>query len=87
LAIKGDEYEQWQRNKELSDANVRNPLEYWAKRQDRYPRLARMAMDFLIIPLMAAEYKKGFSAAGKMVMVIRNRLDTDIIGICQIFRL
>jgi hypothetical protein len=26
LAVRGDEYEQWQRDRELSDANVRNPL-------------------------------------------------------------
>jgi hypothetical protein len=44
-------------------------------------------MDFLTIPPMAAECERVFSAAGKMVVVTRNRLDTDIIGICQVLRL
>jgi hypothetical protein len=82
----GDEYDIWQRDRELSYANVRDPIEYWVKQQDRYPRLARMALDFLTIQPMEAKCEKVFSAAGNMVVAIRSRLHTEVIGICQILR-
>jgi hypothetical protein len=86
VAVIGDEYDVWQRDRELSDANVRDPIEYWVKRQDRYPRLARMALDFLTIQPMAAEYERVFSAAGNMVVATRSRLHTEVTGICQVLR-
>jgi hypothetical protein len=46
-----------------------------------------MALDFLIIQAMSAEYKKIFSAAGKIVIPERNKLKVETIAICQIFRL
>jgi hypothetical protein len=82
----GDEYEAWQRNKKGSDHEVRNPISYWVAKQDRYPRLSKMALDFLIIQPMSAKCEKVFSAAGKMVVSTRSRLDAGVIRICQILR-
>jgi hypothetical protein len=86
IAVIGDEYEVWQRDREMCDGEVRDPLAYWAAKQDRYPRLSRMAMDFLTIQPMSAECERAFSAAGKMVTPTRSSLDAVIIRICQVLR-
>jgi hypothetical protein len=65
---------------------MRNPLAYWIAKQDRYPRLSQMAMDFLTIQPMLAECERAFSSAGKMVVATRARLDVSMIGICQVLR-
>ncbi|KAM3561796.1 hypothetical protein ARSEF4850_003029 [Beauveria asiatica] len=81
-----DEYEAWQAQPEYGDEGVRDPLEYWHEKRLRYPRLSRMALDFLTVQAMSAECERMFSAAGRMVTPIRASLDAQIIGICQILR-
>jgi hypothetical protein len=49
IADINEEYKIWQQDSEPGDRGVEDPLAYWIKRQDRYPRLSRMAMDFLVI--------------------------------------
>ncbi|RKK06426.1 hypothetical protein BFJ65_g4629 [Fusarium oxysporum f. sp. cepae] len=84
--IVGDEYQAWQTDREASDGDVRDPIGYWITKQSRYPRLSRMALDFLTIQPMSAECERLFSAAGKMVSGLRTNLDAEIIAICQILR-
>ncbi|OBS17570.1 hypothetical protein FPOA_11975 [Fusarium poae] len=84
--IVGDEYQAWQTDREASDGNVRDPIGYWITKQGRYPRLSRMALDFLTIQPMSAECERLFSAAGKMVSGLRTNLDAEIIAICQVLR-
>jgi hypothetical protein len=45
-----------------------------------------MAMNFLIIQPMLAEYKRVFSLAGKMIIFDKGRLNAAIIGICQVLK-
>ncbi|KAM5527603.1 hAT family dimerization domain protein [Fusarium oxysporum f. sp. phaseoli] len=71
---------------EDGDNDVRDPISYWHKRKRRYPRLSRMALDFLTIQPMSAECERMFAAAGRMETPLRNRLDADIIGMCQVLR-
>ncbi|KAG7403453.1 Acyl-coenzyme A thioesterase 8 [Fusarium oxysporum f. sp. rapae] len=85
-AIVGDEYQAWQTDRDASDGNVRDPIGYWITKQGRYPRLSRMALDFLTIQPMSAECERLFSAAGKMVSGLRTNLDAEIIAICQVLR-
>ncbi|OBS16408.1 hypothetical protein FPOA_12943 [Fusarium poae] len=85
-AIVGDEYQAWQTDRDASDGNVRGPIGYWITKQGRYPRLSRMALDFLTIQPMSAECERLFSAAGKMVSGLRTNLDAEIIAICQVLR-
>jgi hypothetical protein len=84
--VVGDEYEIWQRDKKRTDGDVRNPLAYWIAKQDRYPRLSQMAMDFLTIQPMLAKCERAFSSAGKTVVATRARLDASMIGICRVLR-
>ncbi|KAL5611138.1 hypothetical protein FOBRF1_007255 [Fusarium oxysporum] len=84
--IVGDEYQAWQTDREASDGDVRDPIGYWITKQSRYPRLSRMALDFLTIQPMSAECERLFSAAGKMVSGLRTNLDAEIIAICQVLR-
>jgi hypothetical protein len=81
-----DELESWQSSWEDGDNDVRDPISYWHERRRRYPRLSRMALDFLTIQPMSAECERLFAAAGRMVTPLRSRLDADIIGICQVLR-
>jgi hypothetical protein len=85
-AVKGDEYETWQGSYEASDRRVRDPITYWHERRLKYPRLSRMALDFLTIQPMSAECERLFSAAGRMTMPLRSLLDAEIISICQVLR-
>ncbi|RKK10725.1 hypothetical protein BFJ65_g14720 [Fusarium oxysporum f. sp. cepae] len=84
--IVSDEYQAWQTDREASDGDVRDPIGYWITKQSRYPRLSRMALDFLTIQPMSAECERLFSAAGKMVSGLRTNLDAEIIAICQVLR-
>lgn len=81
-----DEYDQWQRNIDDSDALVTDPYEYWHTRRLKYPKLSRMALDLLTVAPMSAECERLFSVAGQMVTRLRNRLDASTIGLCQTLR-
>ncbi|EGU89475.1 hypothetical protein FOXB_00005, partial [Fusarium oxysporum f. sp. conglutinans Fo5176] len=81
-----NELELWQSSWQDGDNDVRDPISYWHERKRRYPRLSRMALDFLTIQPMSAECERMFAAAGRMVTPLRNRLDADIIGMCQVLR-
>ncbi|KAF1732560.1 putative AC transposase [Beauveria bassiana] len=81
-----DELELWQSSWEDGDGDVRDPLSYWRERRRRWPRLSRMALNFLTIQAMSAECERLFSAAGRMVTPLRSRLDADMIGMRQVLR-
>jgi hypothetical protein len=87
MAVKGDDYEHLQLNRKPSDRSIRDPINYWIKTRDRYPRLLRMALDFLTIQAMSAKCEKVFSAAGKMMVAERNKLKVEAIAMCQVLRL
>jgi hypothetical protein len=86
IAVIGNEYEAWKVDRERANGDVRDPLAYWANKQDRYPRLSRMTMDFMKIQPMSEKCEIVFSAAGNMVLPRRARLDAVIIGVCQVLR-
>ncbi|EXU95156.1 hAT family dimerization domain protein [Metarhizium robertsii] len=51
-----DEFERWLRTKQDVYTKHDNPLQYWSAKRFEYPRVAKMAIDILSIPAMAAEY-------------------------------
>lgn len=81
-----DEYEMWVGNPQETDISIQDPIQYWHDLRFKYPRLSRMALDFLTIQPMSAECERLFSAAGLMVTSQRNQLEARTIGICQVLR-
>jgi len=60
--------------------------ENWHMRWLECPKISRMALDLLTVPLMSAECERLFSITGLMVTKSRNRLDASTIGLCQTLR-
>ncbi|OBS17235.1 hypothetical protein FPOA_12262 [Fusarium poae] len=81
-----DEYARWQKDVLPTDNQIRDPLEYWHAQRFKYPRLSRMAVDFMTVQPMSAECERLFSAAGRMVTPLRNQLEASTIAICQVLR-
>jgi hypothetical protein len=80
------EFERWLSTKNDVYSKYDNPLEYWLVKWFEYPRVARMAIDVLLIPAMAAECERTFSSAGSMVSYKQHRLDTSTIAVTQTVR-
>ena len=83
--VSGDEYESWCAN-DSDHIETRDPVEYWHERRHKYPRLSRMALDFLTVQAMSAECERLLSASGRMVSPHRASLDAQIVGMCQVLR-
>ena len=81
-----DEFERWLSTKNDVYSKHNNPLEYWSVKRFEYPRVARMAIDVLSIPAMAADCERTFSSAGSMVSPNRHRLDASTIAVTQTVR-
>jgi hypothetical protein len=81
-----DEFERWLSTKQDIYTKHDNPLRYWSAKRFEYPRVARMAIDVLSIPPMAAECERTFSSAGTMVSSKRTRLDASTISVAQTVR-
>ncbi|KAJ0126735.1 Potassium transport protein [Fusarium oxysporum f. sp. albedinis] len=81
-----DEFERWQSTKQDTFSKHDYPLEYWSAKRFEYPRVAKMAIDVLSVPAMAAECERAFSSAGSMVSPQRTRLDASTIAVTQTVR-
>jgi hypothetical protein len=83
-----DEYERYCRTWKRADPQLyrENPYLWWKAREKEYPRLSRMASDVLSIPAMSAQTEREFSSCGRMVGVLRTRLDRWGIAMSQCIR-
>ena len=81
-----DEFERWLSTKQDIYTKHDNPLRYWSAKRFEYPRVARMAVDVLSIPPMAAECERTFSSAGTMVSPKRTCLDASTISVALTVR-
>jgi hAT family C-terminal dimerisation region len=81
-----DEFERWLSTTQDVYTKHDNPLDYWSAKRFEYPRVARMAIDVLSVPAMAAECERTFSSAGSMVSPKRSRLDASTIAVTQTVR-
>ena len=66
--------------------SVSDPMKFWAQNQDRWPHVARMALDIFGIPPTEADNERLYSTAGDMVTKKRNRLAANTIGAVQCLR-
>jgi hypothetical protein len=80
LDAAADELSEWQATTVLTDKKVTNPIQYWHGHRERWPRLARMAIDLFGVPAMSSEPERVFSDAGDVITPKRNRLHADIVG-------
>ena len=65
-----------------------NPYLWWKANEKEYPRLSRMASDVLSIPTMSAQTEREFSSCGRIVSVLRTRLDRSAVAnlpCCNVF--
>jgi hypothetical protein len=65
----------------VSVENV-EPLQYWKLNSGRWPELARMALDHLVIQASSASSERSFSSGNEIVTDRRNRLNVDSIEAC-----
>ena len=58
---------------------IRNPLDWWRHYSGRFPRLAKLAREFLCIIGTSLPSERVFSIAGLIVTKTRNKLDSEIV--------
>lgn len=82
-----NEYARWYaRSVEPGAGAVSDPIQYWHNQRERYPKLSRMALDFLTIQSMSAECERLFSSAGRLQDASRSRLDIKIVDMSMTLR-
>ena len=54
-------------------------LRWWKRNQDQYPILAKMARDFLAIPLSTVAFELTFSTAGMVINKHRSSLSSETV--------
>lgn len=62
------------------------PLEYWKKKQTRYPSLAAMARDFLAIPGSSVSVERIFNIGRDVISLRRASLSPDTIALLMNLR-
>src|SRR5579859_1039410 len=61
------------------DADEISLLDWWAKHQHRYPRLAKMARDVFTVPATGVGVEREFSKSGKVATATRARLNPETV--------
>lgn len=84
-ASANDELDRWLRLADPVEKDC-DPFLYWFNKRFEYPRLARMAIDVLSVPPMAAECERVFSSCGHMVSAKRCRLQAETVATAQTVR-
>jgi hypothetical protein len=90
-AIDGDidEYERWKARepKVTKDSYAAvHPIKYWVGLRDRYPNLARMAIDVLSIPASSCECERMFSELGDLLEPRRRQISPQLLAAIQCVR-
>jgi len=60
-----------------------DPLQWWQMNQNQFPRLAKMAMDFLSIPSTSVPSEECFSISKNLITNTCNRLAEKTIRSCM----
>jgi hAT family C-terminal dimerisation region len=62
---------------ELEEDENFNILQWWKKNSELYPTLAKMARDFLAVPVSTVASESAFSAAGRLTDHLRNSMGAE----------
>ena len=60
-----------------------DPLEWWKINENQYPRLSKMARDFLAIPSTSVPSEQCFSISKNLITNQRNRLAGKTVRACM----
>lgn len=69
----------------MADENV-DPLEWWKTNEKNYPRLSKMARDYLAIPSTSVPSEQCFSTGKNLITDKRNRLAGKTVRACMCLR-
>ena len=55
---KDDAYRKWAKLKPINTQHpyARDPIQYWLRQASEFPRLSKMALDILTIPILNIDY-------------------------------
>jgi hypothetical protein len=84
-----DEYERWKRwepRAEKGSEAANNPIKYWVGLRDRYPDLARIALDLISIPASSCECERMFSELGDLLEPRRRAISPQLLAAIQCVR-
>jgi hypothetical protein len=73
-----DEFEEYLRTDLTPHSAAFDPIEYWLRRRQTSPRLARFALDCLAIPPMSDDCERSFSSGRDLVHYKRSRILSDV---------
>ncbi|KIL59372.1 hypothetical protein M378DRAFT_58119, partial [Amanita muscaria Koide BX008] len=62
---------------QTAQESVSDPLRWWYERRHTYPRLSRMARDYLTIPATSVNVERVFSEGRALLSYLRNRLQVE----------
>ena len=69
------EYVRYENEREIS--RNENPIEWWHRNQNKYPKISQMAWKYLCIAATSAPSERMFSASGHLTSDRRSRLTPD----------
>jgi hypothetical protein len=81
-----DDFEEYLRTDLTPHSAMFNPIEYWLRRRQATPQLARFALDCLAIPPMSDDCERSFSSGRDLIHYKRSRLLSDVIEACTCLR-
>jgi len=84
-----DEYERWKAREPKANKSsyaAVHPIKYWVGLRDRYPNLARMAIDVLSIPASSCECERMFSELGDLLEPRRRQISPQLLAAIQCVR-
>lgn len=73
-SLKIDEVDRYVLEEAITEKEVGNIFEYWAKKEEKFPRVSRAAFDLLSIPPTSSECERIFSRSKLVVTTQRHQL-------------
>ncbi|EIW62753.1 uncharacterized protein TRAVEDRAFT_112599, partial [Trametes versicolor FP-101664 SS1] len=62
---------------EADPVHTQDAVQWWLDRQESYPRLSRMAIDYLMVPATSVDVERVFSRGRLLLPYVRNRLSAQ----------
>lgn len=79
VTVKLNEYEQYLVKPVSEQECEQSPLQYWKDTSDQFPKLSKIAMEYLSIPATSVKSEQNFSTAGQLMRDRRTNLSSETI--------